>query len=68
MPYTHTKTGYAIIDGDIVWMYKAGVPGAGDGVDVAGKGSLCSDITNGNLYINAGTKAVPAWKLVTRAA
>jgi hypothetical protein len=32
-----------------------------------GKGSLCSDTTNGDLYINAGNAASSTWKLVTRA-
>jgi hypothetical protein len=53
---------------DVVWISKAGVPGSGDGANTAGKGSLCSDTTNSDLYINAGTKATPTWKLVTRAA
>jgi hypothetical protein len=40
----------------------------GTGTDVAGPGSRFTDYTNANLYINAGTKAAPVWKLVTRAA
>lgn len=43
------------------------VGGTGVGVDVAGIGSRYTDITNGKLYINGGTKAVPAWKIVTSA-
>lgn len=35
---------------------------------VAEKGALLIDTTNANLYVNAGTKASPTWKLVTRAA
>jgi hypothetical protein len=53
---------------DVTWISKAGVPGSSDGATVAGPGSICSDITNFDLYINAGTKATPSWKLVTRAA
>lgn len=52
----------------VYWIVTAGVPDATSGVGVCGPGSLCSDITNKDLYINAGTKAVPDWKLVTRAA
>lgn len=47
----------------------AGVPVDGTtGLNVAGAGSQYTDVTNANLYLNAGTKASPAWKLVTRAA
>jgi hypothetical protein len=54
--------------GDFTIMTKAGAPEATDGVDVAGIGSICSDTTNGALYVNAGTKAEPSWKKVTQAA
>jgi hypothetical protein len=37
------------------------------GRDKAGTGSLYSDRTNGKLYINGGTKALPVWKIVTSA-
>lgn len=49
----------------------AGVPvdgATGTFFGQAGKGDLVEDTTNGDLYINAGTKAVPVYKLVTRAA
>lgn len=49
----------------------AGVPTdgvAGTGNGFAEIGSLYLDRTNGNAYLNAGTKASPTWKLVTRAA
>lgn len=39
-----------------------------EGVGYADIGSGYIDVTNGNWYINAGTQAVPVWKLVTRAA
>jgi hypothetical protein len=42
--------------------------GEGLGIGTMGKGSLVADTTNGKLYINGGTKAVPVWKLVTSAA
>lgn len=35
--------------------------GTGVGIGVAGKGSRYTDITNGTLYLNTGTKAVPVW-------
>lgn len=56
---------------EVCWLEKAGVPTDGSGGDGAGfaeKGSLCTDLSNGNLYINGNTKASPTWKLVTRAA
>lgn len=37
------------------------------GADLCGPGSQYIDYTNANMYINAGTKAEPTWKLVTRA-
>lgn len=46
----------------------AGVPtDAVTGAAQCGKGSTYTDITNGKLYINGGTKASPAWKIVTSA-
>jgi len=54
---------------DVVDLVGAGVPTDGTtGAGVAGKGARYTDVTNSNLYINAGTKASPVWKLVTRAA
>ena len=59
-----------LMNRDVRTISGAGVPvdgttGAGD----TGKGSLYIDVTNGKLYINsgAGTKASPAWKIVTSA-
>jgi hypothetical protein len=57
--------------GDVKEYIGAGAPvdgAAGTGFGVAGIGSRYTDTTAGNLYVNAGTKAVPVWKLVTRAA
>ena len=48
----------------------AGVPAdgtSGTGLNFAGPGSLCIDITNANVYVNANSAASPTWKLVTRA-
>lgn len=42
----------------------AGVPDASIGATFADKGSLCSDTTNGNLYINTGDATTPVWKVV----
>lgn len=50
---------------------KAGAPVdgvSGTGAGFAGPGSLAIDTTNSDAYLNAGTKASPTWKLVTRAA
>lgn len=55
---------------DVVVLVGAGVPSSGasgTGDDVAGKGSLYVDITNGKLYINGGVITSPDWKLVTSA-
>lgn len=38
------------------------------GTGFAAKGSLYTDYTNANLYLNAGDATTPSWKLVTRAA
>ncbi|TSA09419.1 MAG: hypothetical protein D4R79_13655 [Comamonadaceae bacterium] len=35
--------------------------GAGTGINVAIKGGLCLDTTNGELYLNSGTTAAPVW-------
>jgi len=45
-----------------------GVVGTGTGAGLCGPGSQYTDIAVGQLYINAGTKASPAWKLFTHAA
>lgn len=41
---------------------------SGDGAGWAGPGSLAIRLDTGKLYINGGTKAAPAYKLVTSAA
>lgn len=46
--------------------YTDGDPAA-TGEGVMGIGSLYIDMTNGKIYINGGTKAEPAWKIVTSA-
>jgi len=37
------------------------------GEGTASIGSVYSDVTNGKLYVNGGTKAQPVWKIVTSA-
>lgn len=46
--------------------YTDGDPAA-TGEGVAEIGARYTDITNGKLYLNGGTKAQPVWKLVTSA-
>ena len=71
---TITGAAHAITNA-VLWLNGVGVPvdytdgtPPATGEAVAQKGSLYSDTTNGDLYINGGTKAQPVWKLVTRAA
>ena len=48
----------------------AGVPvdgTSGTGANVAAKGSLYLDVTNGKAYINGNTLASPTWKIITSA-
>lgn len=58
-----------LMDKDVIIIADAGAPAAAFGAGYAGKGSLYIDTTNGKIYINsgAGTKAVPAWAIVTSA-
>jgi hypothetical protein len=50
---------------DICIIATAGAPTNGVTADnIAGKGSLCVDYTNGKLYINTGTKADSTWTVV----
>lgn len=53
------------LSNDVIEIVDAGAPtDAVTGADVAGPGSRYTDITAGKLYINTGTKAVPAWVVV----
>lgn len=57
----------AYIGNNVLLLSNAGVPSngtTGTGAGAAGKGSLCSDYTNGKLYINTGTQASPTWTVV----
>ena len=68
MNISHTQNGFGITNTGFAIITNAGVPSAAIGVGVAGKGSICIDVANGKLYVNAGTIDVPSWKLVTQAA
>jgi len=58
----------APLTGDVVMFHGAGAPVDGTtGANVAGIGSIYIRRDTGKMYINGGTKAVPAWKLVTSA-
>lgn len=64
---------FAMIDPEnSVWLFtSAGAltdGTSGDGAGWAGKGSLCLRLDTGKIYIQGGTKASPAYKLVTSAA
>jgi hypothetical protein len=49
----------------LIWIASTGAPTAATGAGTAGKGSLCTNRTSGDLYVNKGTLATPDWKLVT---
>ena len=53
-----------LLNNDIAILPNAGAPtdgAAGTYFGYAGRGSLLLDYTNGQLYINTGTKASPTW-------
>lgn len=57
------------MDKEVCVLQGAGAPtdgGAGTGAGFAEISSQYHDRTNGNTYVNAGTKASPTWKLVMR--
>jgi hypothetical protein len=45
-------------------LIKAGVPASNDFNGQADKGDLCTDSTNGIVYINTGTLAATVWTKV----
>jgi len=54
---------------NVCWLEGDGAPVDGaTGDNFAGKGSMYTDYTNANLYIQTGAITSPVWKLVTRAA
>jgi len=66
---SQTAEGYICINktNDLYIAWSAGAPTT-LGTAIMGKGSFCIDVTNGKFYVQGGTKATPAWKLVTSAA
>jgi hypothetical protein len=52
---------------DVVKLFGSAAPTAATGANIAAPGSEYVDVVGANLYLQAGTKAVPSWKLVTRA-
>lgn len=57
-----------LLSNDVALMNGAGVPTDNvTGAAYAGIGSIYIDRTNGKMYINGGTKALPVWKIVTSA-
>jgi hypothetical protein len=69
-PFKVTK-GLTRSPNDVVWLEGDGAPtsgASGTGDNFAGKGSMYTDYTNANLYIQIGAITSPDWKLVTRAA
>lgn len=64
---THTQNGFGFKGSDVVFITSKVIPTANTGKGDAGKGSICACEADGKLYVNGGTKAVPAWKIVTSA-
>lgn len=69
-----TATKFLCLDpANSVWIFVSTVAltdgTSGDGAGWAGPGSLCIRTDTGKIYVNsgAGTKASPAWALVTSA-
>jgi hypothetical protein len=52
---------------DLMHLYGAGAPTAATGANQALPGSLYTDTAGLKIYVQGGTKATPAWKLVTSA-
>lgn len=53
-----------LLSNEIAILSTAAGPAATDGQGFAAKGSLAIDRTNGKLYINTGTAAIPTWTVV----
>lgn len=64
---THTQNGYGFRSNDVIIITSKTVPTANTGKGDAGKGSLCLCEADGKAYVNGGTKATPAWKIITSA-
>lgn len=64
------KTGHGITSDDLIWTAHTTTPvdgTSGTAAGAAGKGSLCTALDTGKLYVNKGTKASPTWGIVTSA-
>lgn len=73
MAYRFVKNIWAVLrqnaDKDVWHVADAGAPvngTSGTGVGMLGIGSLYTNTTTGDLYLNTGTKASPVWSVVTR--
>jgi len=58
------------LNSDVRWLRSSTTPTngtSGTGAGDAGKGSLCTALDTGKLYVNNGTKASPSWGIVTSA-
>jgi hypothetical protein len=53
---------------DLMHIYGSGAPTGATGQNQAAIGSLYTDVTNAQIYLQGGTKASPVWKQLTRAA
>jgi hypothetical protein len=53
---------------DLMHLFGSGAPTGATGANQAAIGSLYTDVTNAQIYLNGGTKASPVWKQLTRAA
>jgi hypothetical protein len=53
---------------DLMHIYGSGAPSAATGANQAAIGSLYTDTTNAQIYLQGGTKASPVWKQLTRSA
>lgn len=65
-----SRAGYGKGANDLIWICHTTTPvdgTSGTGAGLAGKGSLCTAIDTGKLYVNGGTKSSPTWKIVTSA-
>jgi hypothetical protein len=53
---------------DFMHLFGSGAPTGATGQNQAAIGSLYTDVTNAQIYLNGGTKSAPVWKQLTRAA
>jgi hypothetical protein len=53
---------------DVMHLFGSGAPTGATGQNSAAIGSLYTDVTNAQIYLQGGSKAAPVWKQLTRAA